>query len=110
LLLFSGVAKFCYEEFKYPSEMSTPDFDRLPVKNNWTLEVKKSFSSILFGVHDPTVLFTHFVIGAVFQVEPYGQYGQLTMHLDTACAIINYALFFNRVVVPHHKIGWQHLC
>jgi hypothetical protein len=88
-LSFLGVAKFWYEEFKYPLEMSPADFDKLPAKNNWMPEVKKSFASILFGVNDPPVTLTHFVIGVVFHVKPYGQYGQLTNRLDTACAVIN---------------------
>jgi len=89
--------------------MSPADFDKLPAKNNWTPEVKKSFASILFGVNDPPVLLTHFVIGVVFHVKPYGQYGQLTKRLDTACAVINYALCINRVLVPNRKVGGQRL-
>jgi hypothetical protein len=56
------------------------------------------------------VLLTHFVIGVVFHVKPYDQYGQLTKRLHMACAMINDALFINRVLVPHHKVGGQHLC
>ncbi len=42
-------------------------------------------------------------------VKAYGQYGQLTKRYETACKVMNYALFVNRVVVPHRKLGGQHL-
>jgi hypothetical protein len=109
LLLFLGVTKFWYEELKYPLDRSTADFDKRPARNNWMPEVKKSFATILFRVDDPPVLLTHFVIGVVFRVKPYGQYGQFTKRLDTAYAVINYALLVNRVLVPHHKVGGQQL-
>jgi hypothetical protein len=106
LLLFLGVTKFWYEKLKHPLERSTADFDKRPAKNNWMPEVKKSFATILFGVNDPPVLLTHFVIGVVFCVKPYGQF---TKRPDTAYAVMNYALLVNRVLVPHHKVGGQQL-
>jgi hypothetical protein len=45
----------------------------------------------------------------VHDVKAYGQYGQLTKRYETACKVMNYALFVNRVVVPHGKLGGQHL-
>ena len=89
--------------------MSTADVDKLPAKNNWMPEVKQSFSSILFSANNPPVHLTHFAIEVVFHMKPYGHYGQSTKHLDTASAIINYALSVNRFLVPHHKLGGQHL-
>ena len=109
MLLYLGVANLRYEEFTSPSQMSTSDFDRLLAKNNWTTEVKKSLSSILFGRKDPPVLLTYYVVRAVFHVKPHDQYGQSTKHLDTAYQVINYGLFANRVVVPHCKVGGQHI-
>jgi hypothetical protein len=103
------VAKYRCEEFKTPMEMTAADYDKLPAKNSWTPEVKKSFTSILIGANKPPVILSHLAVGVVHHVKAYGQYGQLIKHYDTACKVINYALFINRIVVPHRKLGGQRL-
>lgn len=109
LFIYLGIAKYRYEEFKSPMEMTAADYDKLPAKNNWTPEVKRSFASILIGVNEPPVILSHFAVGVVYHVKAYGQYGQLTKRYETACKVVNYALFINRVVVPHRKLGGQRL-
>jgi hypothetical protein len=55
------------------------------------------------------VILSHFAVGMVYHVKAYGQYGQLTKRYETACKVLNYALFVNWVVVNHRKLGGQHL-
>ena len=104
-----GVAKFCYDPLKPLKEMTAADFDKLPPKNNWTPDIKKGTASILVSECDPPVLLYHFVVGVVHAVKAYGQYGQLTKWYETACKVVNFGLALNRVVVPHRKLGGQHL-
>jgi hypothetical protein len=63
-------------------EMTAADYDKLPAKNNWTLEVKKSFASILIGANEPPVILSHLAVGVVHHVKAYGQYGQLIKRYD----------------------------
>ncbi len=79
------MAKYCYEEFKTPLEMTAADYDKLPAKNNWTPVVKKSFASILIGANEPPVILSHHLaVGVVHYVKAYGQYGQLIKRYETA--------------------------
>ncbi len=103
------MAKYRYEEFKTPMEMTAADYDKLPAKHNWVPEVKKSLASIVIGTNEPPVIISHLAVGVVHHVKAYGQYGQLTKRYETACKVINYALFINRIVVPHRKLGGQRL-
>ena len=103
------MAKYRYEEFKTPMEMTAADYDKLPAKHNWVPEVKRSLASIVIGPNEPHVIISHLAVGVVHHVKAYGQYGQLTKRYETACKVVNYALFVNRVVVPHRKLGGQRL-
>jgi hypothetical protein len=51
------------------------------------------------------LILSHFAVSVVYHVKAYGQYGQLTVHYETACNVVNYALFINRVVVTQRKLG-----
>lgn len=55
------------------------------------------------------MLLYHFIVGVVHAVKAYGQYGQLTKWYETACKVVNFGLALNGVVVPHRKLGGQHL-
>jgi hypothetical protein len=90
-------------------EMTAADYDKLPAKHNWVPEVKRSLASIVIGPNEPHVIISHLAVGVVHHVKAYGQYGQLTKRYETACKVVNYALFVNRVVVPHRKLGGQRL-
>jgi hypothetical protein len=86
-------------------DMTADDYDKLPAKNNWTPEVKKSFASFLIGANEPPVILSHFAADLVY--HGHGQYGQLAKPYETACKVANYALFVNRVVVTHRRLRGQ---
>jgi hypothetical protein len=90
--------------------MTLTEYEKLPAKNNWTPEVKQGTSSILEGDSSPPVLLQHIAVAAVHSVKVCGQYGLVMKQYKTACKVINHGLTINRVVVPNHKLGGQHLC
>ena len=89
--------------------MEEGNYKALPLKHNWSPEIKKGVTSILMNDGDPPVILVHFVVAVVDAVKVYGQYGQMTKQYETACKAIDYGLAFNRFVVPHRKAGGQRL-
>ena len=53
LYYLTGIAKFCCEALKTQKEMTVAKYDKLPLKNHWTPEIKKGTASILMSDGDP---------------------------------------------------------
>jgi hypothetical protein len=103
------VVKYRFEPVGTPRDMSDIFFQTLLPKHNWTPDVKKTNHSILVGVDEPHVKLLHFVVAVVHAIKIFGQYGKLMERLKISCAVINYAMDANRVVVHHPKVTGQRL-
>jgi hypothetical protein len=102
------MVKYRYIPFKSLTQMTMDECNTLPPLSNWMPEFKLGTSSIL-AAGNPPILLSHFVLGMVHAVKVYGQYGEVSKHYDIACHAINYGLGVNKFVVPHQKLGGQHL-
>jgi hypothetical protein len=89
--------------------MSMEEFNDVPPKHIWTIEVKKGMASVVMGNNMPFVPISHFVVAVVHEVRVFGEFGKLDKRMDQACAVINYGMTTNHVVVLHKKDAGQRL-
>jgi hypothetical protein len=89
--------------------MSLEEFNDVPPKHIWTSELKKGMASVVMGDIMPFVPISHFVVAVVHEVQVLREFGKLDKWMDQACAVINYGMTTNHVVVPHNKDVGQRL-